>query len=229
MKRQRLKLGAAGAAVQGLNILKEAGNRLLSTPDSAAYLLGMKLYKKLRLRVVILRDENGHPLATEAEILPSIEEASQIFAQVARVRIVTTDPAIVTFPNTAPTVALDVHCDDGAWQDDLGECGAYFRRALATTQAGKYLGYGAPVTVFIVRNISLKGGCSLGPLVDYVTLEAGMLSRAHYRLLAHEVGHACGLWHARDKPNLMFPVGPGNLLAPWQAAVIRNSRHVTHL
>lgn len=229
MKTRTLKLGAAGAAVQSLNILKEAGNRLLSAPDSAAYLLGVKLYKKLRLRVVILRDENGRPLATEAEVLPSIREASRIFAQMARVRIVLANPPIVILPNAAPTKALNVHCDDGAWQDDLSECGAYFRQVLATTRAGKYLGYSAPVTIFIVRDISLKGGCSLGPLVDYVTLEAGMLNRARNRILAHEVGHACGLWHAKEKANLMFPLGPGDLLEPWQAAIIRNSRHVTFL
>lgn len=229
MKVQRVKLGAAGVSAQGFNVLKEAGNRLLSAPDSAAYLLGVRPYKKLRLRVVILRDEAGHPLATEAEVWPSIREAARIFAQTARVRVVPTQPAIVILPAAAPTVALNVHCDDGAWQDDLGTGGAYFRRVLATTQAGKYLGYGAPVTVFIVRDISLKGGCSLGPLVDYVTLEAGMLGRAGYRILAHEVGHACGLWHAKDKPNLMFPIGPGDSLAPWQAAVIRNSRHATFL
>jgi len=85
------------------------------------------------------------------------------------------------------------------------------------------------VTVFIVRNISNKGGCSLGPLADYVTLEAGMLNRARHRLLAHEVAHACGLWHSKVKANLMFPRGPGATLTRWQAAILRGSRHVAYL
>ena len=39
---------------------------------------------------------------------------------------------------------------------------------------------------------------------------------------------ACGLWHTKNTTNLMFPRGPGEELAHWQAAVLRTSRHVTH-
>jgi hypothetical protein len=89
-------------------------------------------------------------------------------------------------------------------------------------------GYGAPVTVFIVRSISTRNGCSLGVLTDYVTVEAKTLKRTR-RLLIHEIAHACGLWHSRDEMNLMMPKEPGEQLAGWQAATLRSSRHVTYL
>ena len=89
------------------------------------------------------------------------------------------------------------------------------------------VGYGAPLTVFVVRSMSTHNGCSLGPAADYVTVEAKTL-RGTRRLLAHEVAHACGLWHTKNPANLMFPRGPGEELTHMQAAVLRTSRHVTH-
>ncbi len=220
---------AKGAAAQTSNIVQETVNRLASLPDTAAFLVGMRPYKRLRLRVVVLRDENGVPLAAEAEVMPSIHEMERVFRQAARVHILPAEPIIFTVPEPTPTYALDVHCDDGAWQEDFTDCGAYFRQAMAKHFPGTLLGYAAPVTVMIVRDISNKGGCSLGPLADYVTLEAKMLNRAKFRILAHEVGHACGLFHSKVKANLMWPKGPGDQLVWWQTAVLRNSRHVTYL
>ena len=162
-------------------------------------------------------------------MLPSIDETRRVFATAARTAVLPANPLIVTVPEPAPTAVLDVHCDDGAWQEDFKTAGAYFRDWSAQNWHGTLLGYAAPVTVFIVRDISLKGGCSLGPLADYVTLEARMLNRARCRIMCHEIAHACGLFHSKTKPNLMFPRGPGDRLDGWQAALVRNSRHVTYL
>lgn len=220
---------AKGAGSQTVNVLKEMTNRALGLPDLALYGLRIRPYKKLRLRVVILRDEAGRPLATEADVLPSIAETRRILATVARTAVIPAEPLVVTLPDPAPMAALNVHCDDGAWQEDFKLAGAYFRKWSARNWHGTLLGFAAPVTVFIVRDISLKGGCSLGPLADYVTLEARMLNRARHRIMCHEIAHACGLFHTKDKPNLMFPTGPGDQLAGWQIALLRNSRHVTYL
>ncbi len=217
-----------GAGSQSVNILKEMTNRALGLPDLALCAVGMRPYKKLRLRVVILRDETGVPLATSAEVMPSIRETQRVLAVAARTQVIPADPLIVIPPEPAPTAALDVHCDDGAWQEDFDVAGATFRHWSARTGLGRVLGYGMPVTVVIVRDISLKGGCSLGPLADYVTLEAKMLGRAADRIMCHEVAHACGLLHSKHKPNLMFPRGPGDQLHGWQAAILRNSRHVVY-
>lgn len=218
---------AAGGAAQAGNVIKETIKRSAGLAELGAEVLGVRPFKQLRLRVVILRDETGQPLCSVQDVRASWEEAQRIFSRQARVRLLAAGPSTFVVPVSSPVAALNVHCDDGAWQEDLDGTGDFFRKNCAQTTSGKWMGYAAPVTVFIVRDISNKGGCSLGPLTDYVTLEAGMLNRARSRLLAHEVAHACGLWHSKDKENLMFPRGPGDKLTRWQALLLRNSRHVT--
>jgi hypothetical protein len=215
------------AFVQLTNILKEAINRLLGVTDFIAFLVGFQPFKKLRLRVVLLRDENGAEMVEREALSAAIAELTRVFARSARTHIVAAEPLILDLDGPAPVQALNVHCDDGAWQEDFGLAGAFFRGASARNTVGLLTGYAAPVTVFIVKEISGKGGCSLGPLTDYVTQEARTV-RGN-RLMAHEVAHACGLGHAKETSNLMYPKSPGSSLTRLQAAIFRNSRHVTYL
>ncbi len=209
------------------NLLKEVVNRLLKLPEFLLTLVGVRFGKRLRLRVVVLRDERGLPLASDAEVRPAYEEAQRILARMAGVAVEPAGWRVVTAPHAAPKAALDVRCTDGAWRDDLGQAGAFFRSLMATTMAGTLTGYGQPVTVFIVRSMTTHNGCSLGAAADYVTVEAKSLRTAR-RLLAHEVAHACGLWHTKRPNNLMLPKGPGEEMTHLQAAVLRSSRHVTY-
>jgi hypothetical protein len=218
----------AGLLWQIFNVIKEVLNRLLKLPDLLLALVGIRPAKRLRLRIVILRDERGLPVAGNEEVLPVYEEARRILGRSARVMVEPAGWQVVTAPHAAPKAALDVHCTDGgAWQDDMGQAGAFFRSLMARTALGTATGFTAPVTVFIVRSISNRNGCSLGVLTDYVTVEAKTLKTTR-RLLVHEIAHACGLWHSSNRDNLMFPQGPGEQLAGWQAALLRSSRHVTY-
>jgi hypothetical protein len=221
----------AGLLWQLFNLIKEALNRLIKLPELLLALLGFRFNKKLRLRVVILRDERGLPLARNEDVLPAYEEVQRILARMAGVAVEPAGWRVVTAPHAAPKPALDVRCTDGAWgngawRDDLSEGGAFFRSLMATTAVGTAIGYGAPLTVFVVRSMTTHNGCSLGPAADYVTVEARALKSTR-RLLAHEVAHACGLWHSKKPNNLMIPIGPGEELTGWQAAILRTSRHVT--
>lgn len=217
----------AGLLWQLFNILKEILHRVLKFPELVLTLFGFRAPKKLKLRVVVLRDERGVPLARNEDVLPAFEEAQRILARRCGVIVEPAGWQVVTAPHAAPKAALDVRCTDGAWQDDLGRAGAFYRSLMATTTAGTLLGYGQPVTVFIVRSISTHNGCSLGAAADYVTLEAKVLKDAR-RLLLHEVAHACGLWHSKRPGNLMVSKGPGDEVWGWQAAILRTSRHVTY-
>lgn len=215
-----------GLFIQSVNFVKEAFNRLFGVFDFFASLFGVLPTKKLRVRIVILRDERGLPVLNESAAQSAFDETARLLGRAARVELVPVGWRVVTAPHGAPTAALDGRCTDGAWSDDLGAAGAFYRSIMAKTPVGTAVGYGAPVTVFIVRSITDKNGCSLGLLTDYVTVEAKAIVRTR-GLIAHEIAHACGLLHSQDKASLLFPTGPGTEMTRFQTAVFRNSRHVT--
>jgi hypothetical protein len=217
--------------LQAASALKEAGNRVLGLPAFVAGLAGASADKKLRLRVVILRDGDGNAVATEDELQPAIVEAQRVLQHGAGIAIL---PAgrrgIETLAERAPPEALDPPCaDQGLWRADLGPAGDFFRKRIARHPAGTITGYAAPITVFVVRDVRGKCGCSLGPLGDYVTIDRGGLTARTKRILAHELGHSCGLPHSEERENLMWPSSPGERLTRWQRAVFRSSRHVTYV
>jgi hypothetical protein len=217
-------LFATGVA-QGANVLREAGNRVVGIPEVAASLAGKRRPKKLRVRVAILRDEQGKPVATPEQVEPSLAEARRVLREQLAIDLVpAAEPEVRTLDVPAPPEALDSPCAEGSYQADFGPGGAFFRRHR---EPGGVTGSGAPITVFVVRDVLGKAGCSLGPLVDYVTVDMTALQGKRLRVLAHELGHACGLPHSSAAENLMLPSRMGDRLQPWQVAVFRSSRHVT--
>ena len=188
------RLRADAGLAQAANVLRETGHRLLRAPELVGTLAGSRRPELLRLRVLILRDEEGKPV-------------------------------VATLDVPAPSTALDSPCARGSWRADFGTGGAFFRRFSAHRRT---TGAGAPVTVFVVRDVLGKAGCSLGPLVDYVTVDMTALRGRTRRVLVHELGHACGLPHSRAAENLMLPKRMGERLLPWQVAVLRSSRHVSY-
>ena len=248
LKNAARKVGrvARGLLSQGLNGLRDGVWRFLGIFDFAASFVNIMPRKKLRLHVVILRDESGSPVAVPSDVQSSIDIARDIFKRQANTRIVAAryqgNPVLIrTVDYPAPTAALNPRCDGGAWADDLGEAGSFY--SLQTATPGHPLaitGYGAPITVIIVRNVRGKDGCSLGPLTDYIVVDLDSVSKSAggddvglvgSRIIAHEIGHACGLlWHSKQKTNLMYADRPhGTRLGRWQRAKFRNSRHVTYL
>jgi hypothetical protein len=234
-----------------VNVLKDAINRLISAVDFILTFFGIMLPKKMRLRVVILRNESGQALLGDPEsptasdemrlVNDAISLAREVFKKQTNTTIVAAGGQLVTtveYP--APTAALDVACVlDGLAEDLFEEAGRYFRRHLATNVLGTLTGYGAPVTAFFVRDIKDKHGCSNSVSTDYVTVASNKLAYRHTepgeerrpRSLAHEIGHAGLLWHPKiselNTGNLMTPGGDGLNLELLQRALFRSSRHVT--
>lgn len=216
----------AAGLTQGINVLREAGNRVVGIPDIGGSLAGSRRPKKLRVRVAILRDEQRTPVAAPEDVEPSLAEARRVLREALAVDLVAAaEPLVRTIAEPAPAAALDSPCAEGSYRADFGPGGAFFRRHR---EPGGVTGSGGPITVFVVRDVLGKAGCSLGPLVDHVTVDMSALTGRRLRVLAHELGHACGLPHSNAPENLMLPARMGDRLQPWQVAVFRSSRHVTY-
>lgn len=177
--------------------------------------------------------------------VPQLQAAIEIYRQEANVRIVPAGPFVYTSAFAADGQAsvdwihgtgrgpsgsgvLDVSCDTPAAGEDLSSIGSNFEILASTacfyTNFRRVIGYGAPVVVFVIRTIrGSQLGCSLGPLSDYVVVEA-----SNPICIAHELGHACNLWHVSDNDNLMNPSCGRRKLGWWQVALVRASRHVTY-
>jgi len=211
---------------QGVNVLRETGNRLVGIPEIAGSLAGSRRPKKLRVRVAILRDEQGKRVAAPEDVEPSLAEARRVLRETLAIDLLAAaEPLVRTLDEPAPPAALDSPCAEGSYKADFGDGGAFFRRHL---EPSGLTGSGGPITVFVVRDVLGKAGCSLGPLVDHVTVDMTALTGRRLRVLAHELGHACGLPHSNAAENLMLPSRMGDRLQPWQIAVFRSSRHVTY-
>jgi len=256
-----------------VKVVVEVVSRVL---NSVAQLVLFWKEKRMRMVVIILRDETGIPLINENDknLLTAIAYAKKTFKDRMNINLEAYGTLVQTLPDPAPTAALDVSCDSNARGTGIAAAGAIAGGIIGVlggpigigigiavgfgigsalsgkisggalnnefSEAGEYFakhtaGWGwlrmslyYPITVFIVRNITGKIGCSLGPLTDYVTLSVnGVASNS---TMAHELGHCCGLLHRENEmDNLMYPskTRTNNKITGWQKNVVRTSRHCT--
>lgn len=212
---------------QILNIVTEIIWRLAGLVDAILSAVGFTPLKKMRVCIIILRDENGRPVTTEAALQADITAAQTIFRDEANIEMVVEDVHITD--GSAPDHALDVGCNGDAWLQDLWLPGSYFQLTAewhcTKGSISRILGLGNQIVVFCIRQIpGNTAGCALGPLTDYLTVEG-----ADPICLAHEVGHKLGLWHCCPADNLANGTCGGTQLDWWQRAIVRNSKFVTYI
>lgn len=201
--------------------------RIVSLPDVILGLAGIYPEKKLRVSVIILADEEQDPVVKPDKLKQSIEEMVGIYLEAANVQVIVNE--IKTMVAAAPAGNLNPSCGGRAVWDDIWTAGTYFEN-MANIQCfdsafQRLVGYAAPVIIFVVQTVKEGDiGCSLGPFTDYVTIEGRKPI-----CIAHEVAHACGLWHVKERENLAAHICGGRKLEPWQVALVRSSRHVTYL
>jgi hypothetical protein len=209
--------------------------------------------KKLRMRILILKSEDGSPLHATRDLVQEAREAYDLartilrreanvklisYGNLARVEVLDVNP---------PTSALEPRCR-GPFIDAFGEAGTFYLANKQYSISILALGNGAPISAFIVRNIEndTKVGCSSGAFYDHLVVsldglrvensdDVGQSFRTS-TTLAHEIGHSCGLnymgfkEHSDKKNNLMYKdQSRGTNLNRLQIAGLRNSRFVTYL
>lgn len=237
----RLWAGVTGVLLAIVKLIETVFYAVLSIVDFILTVLGIQIEKKLRLGVVIQLDE-GIPTTDESTVKLNIGFAASVFKDQANVRIIsandTDDDYIRLAKESSSDDTLVVGCDAKGWWEDIGVTGDKFRSLMTKYCGGEWrrlIGYGAPVCAFAVKRFSTAGdcGCSIGPSTDYATVNFSCDPQDSD--LAHEMGHACNLWHEEDSSNLMHGsptlliINPSQRreLTRWQKALLRASRRVT--
>lgn len=187
----------------------------------------------LRVRVLILRDEQGVPLATPAAVQPALTTADRILRQQAGVRVRVA--SIRTVAEIPPDAALNPRANKALLLDDVLGRTEFYRRHLDPVESGDAADtvdaadtaaaagvpdagrsllppvLAVPITVIVVRQIAGNTtGCSLGTSADWVIAQAALFDAANTdsydeTVLVHELAHALNLPHHTDRANLMFP------------------------
>ena len=178
--------------------------------------------KKMRIKIFILRDIEGNPVVSPTDLDVATDHAKKSFKKNFNVRLLPhhdKEPFTEILQSVPPHEALHTKGGIGALGEEFKIGGSFFASNLS--------GLFHPVTVFVVLDIDGAAGCSLGPLTDYVTLDPD--GARNSSTLAHELAHACGLWHHGARANLMWPnFSRGDEIKWWQKNLFRSSRHVTY-
>ena len=214
--------GIKGIARISVRIIAETIHRLLINVFDT--LLGFLNWpeKKLRIKIYILQDPQVDPVISPGGLDTAIEYAKRSFKKNFNTRLLpykSSQQFTEVLQKNVPYEVLYTKGGIGALAEEFSVTGSFFASNLSS------LFY--PVTAFVVLDIDHASGCSLGPLTDYVTLDPGGARNAS--TLAHEIAHACGLWHLRSKSNLLWRTSSrGDKVKWWQKNIFRSSRHVTY-
>ena len=177
--------------------------------------------KKIRIKIFILTDPDGNPVISSTDIHASIEYAQRVFKKHFNVTVSAhhKEAFAELLPLIPPLKVLHTKGGPAALKEEFKIAGSFFGSNLS--------GVIYPISIFVVINIKGASGCSLGPMSDYVTLDP--LGAKQASTLAHELAHACGLWHIDEKANLLYPYNKrGDEVKWWQKNIFRSSRHVTY-
>lgn len=229
---------AVGNVVRGVGstvvqVVKAVVHRFIGIPEFIGTLFGWMPEKQIAVEALILT-KGGVPLATLPDVQDVLDRASKVFRDEARVRIVNRQggkPLILAA--SVPSRNLSVTCRAiKVFSSNFSSVGAWFRDHQVGKVSGTVLGYGHPVTVFVVENVEGdNSGCCPGFLSDYAVIDPGALAGGTGKklTLAHEVAHACGLWHYRSATNLMKHASAARTghMSRLQKAILRSSGHVT--
>lgn len=180
--------------------------------------------KKMRIQVFILYD-GVTPVHSVPDTERAVNDTVALFKDKFNIKLKSYAKIFVQeITKPAPNAALNVTCDASAYWDEFGDSGEFFAANLAGWNAIP-ISVNFPISIFIVKSIAGKIGCSI-PIADYVVLSPqGVVSTT---TMSHELGHTCLLFHRSNQKNLMYSDSTrGTDVTKWQRYWVRSSRHCT--
>ena len=200
-------------------LLSEGISRILGLGGFFLDLIGVRIQKKLKIKFIILTDTNGAELVPQSNIDETFKLTKRILDEQADITLIQRG-IFIAFG--APAGALDVTTPTKSFFGLWGEVGTFFN-GLA--------GYGPftrMLSVIIVNTLEGDDGRSFGPASNFVLVEKHYFinPKKPNSIVAHEIGHACGLIkHRKRKVNLMHkPDSRGEHLTRWQISWMRGSK-----
>lgn len=211
-----------------VNLFTHAVWAIVGFADTVAGAIGIRPEKKLRICTVILRDNRGEPVSSVEYVKSMLQVAANVYKRDANIRLIpsapfqyssgfsdaaetVTDSWVTIDDGTSDDAVLDVPEDSGP--DDFESEGSIYQltasRCCFYGSWRRVLGYGAPVTCFVVRLISngnATGKAGFG--TDYIRVDGALKAPPadSPRTIGHEIIHLVGLGHTcidDDPRNIM--------------------------
>ena len=186
---------------------------IISIPAWLLCLIGLKIPTHIRICIKVITDDEGRSKVTDAAIESSIALMRRVYAMC---------DIAVQIDGVERIAAPDMLVTPDSWTGIFSQWHVWF-----STHA---CGCCNQVTVFFVDQIT-GGSDGLTFWGDnWVRVDAS--ANSDPTIMAHEVGHACSLWHVGDKNDLMFPdsgppTNPRDTLTTFQCCTMRTSPFVT--
>ena len=194
-------------------------------------MLGLGVRKHLHICVTVLANSDGVPVVDPKQVAEVLREARRIIGRRMNVSLhvlgektvrVSDDVLDVTACNAGQLFsgdAVDLSSESSGSFADLLGCGD----SLVDVAEGFVHNV---LDVIFIRDI-IEGddvGCHI-PGTDYVIIDQS----ATGLVLAHEIGHACDLWHVSGKNNLMNHNTADDQVKKWQRCIFRRARFVSFI
>ena len=229
------------AVVRGV---QEIVSRILKLGNAILTYFGILPIKQLKLRILILRNEQGNPVAGPADVLRIVEKAKQILRGSARISVVPTDGKdfVWTVNEFAPAAALHLKGDGfDLVKAQLGEAGDFFDEMIGKYHSKATFPWNfptTPITGFVVAKIDGRTGVASPIAGNWFAIDPSAFApvttgdgidtvstTTDSSIIAHELGHNMGWFSHRDEAqNLMHQDDSrGYLLTQWQLVVMRSS------
>jgi hypothetical protein len=194
-------------------------------------MLGVNVRKHLHICVTVLANSDGVPVRDAQGVAQVLAETERIISRRMNVRLhIHGQKTISVADDHLDVIACDAsQLFSGDAIDLTGDASGTFADLFGCSDdvidAATSLIHNVLDVIFI-RDI-IEGddvGCHI-PGTDYVIIDA----QSSGLVLAHEIGHACDLWHVSAANNLMNHFTASDEVESWQRCIFRRSRFVYYL